>query len=271
MRRRVEDALERLREGPPGAADVHALRVHCKVLRAGWQLLAPALGSRATRPEERALRDAGRALRRQREARVLRDTLDALIRRARRRERTALVLLHELIRQRDPDEPVAAPSTEGLAAIFEAQHAAIAAWPRAFAEEALREGVFDSYRRARRFGRKALAGGPRRDESWHRCRRWVKYELYQRDLLAKHGARPGRRHRRLERLGRELGRFHDLCDLRGMVAAQVEGLREQGIEAQVHAALERESTRLRRRIERDFSLLYRRRPAAQWRRLGRLF
>ncbi|MEE4382120.1 MAG: CHAD domain-containing protein, partial [Pseudomonadales bacterium] len=257
----VEAQLVEARRGaepaaPDGILDaraVHAIRVHCKVLRAGWHLLAPALGSAAAREPERALRDAARSLRADREARVLRDTLIRVVkRRARAGETDALERLMDEIRTRHPTAGESVPVPPELAATFAAQREALEAVTDPVSPDALREGLLESYRRARRFGRRADGGGGRADEAWHRCRRWVKYELYQRDLLAGDETDRGRRRRRLDRLGRELGRFQDLCDLRALVRAAEDTLAAAGALETVTIVLGREDRQLRRRMSRRF-------------------
>jgi hypothetical protein len=282
LRARVEAVEDRLAEARRGAAGpaapggildgeaVHAIRVHCKVLRAGWHLLAPALGTTVAREPERALRDAARSLRADREARVLRDTLIRVVKRqARAGETDALERLMEEIRTRHPTAGESVPVPPTLAATFLAQREALAAVTDPVPLDALREGLLESYRRARRFGRRADGGGGRADEAWHRCRRWVKYELYQRDLLARDETDRGRRRRRLDRLGRELGRFQDLCDLRALVRTAEEALAATGALETVTTVLGREDRQLRRRMTRHFRALYRRGPAAQRRQLLR--
>lgn len=282
LRARVEAVEDRLAEAGRGAVgsaasggnldaeSVHAIRVHCKVLRAGWHLLAPALGTTVARGPERALRDAARSLRAEREARVLRATLIRVVKRqARPGETDALERLMEEIRQRHPTAGESVPVSPALTATFPAQREALAAVTAPIPVDALREGLLESYRRARRFGRRADGGGGRADEAWHRCRRWVKYELYQRDLLSRDEGDRGRRRRRLDRLGRELGRFQDLCDLRAIVRTAEDALADAGALETVATVLGREDRRLRRRMRRRFRALYHRGPAAQRRHLLR--
>lgn len=261
------------------AEAVHRLRVISKSLRAAWQLLAPTLGREAFRGPERELRDAARMLAGPRDAHVLQRTVTRLVRRHGDRVRVApdalpapeaMELLCDLVRERFPEEETAC-DPRSLRVVFTHQARAIDGWLSQPDEHWLVAGLLRSYRRALGAGRRAQdrhLAAQARDEAWHRCRRWVKYELYQLELLSAR-SRPGRRRRRLAKFGDRLGRFHDLCELQALVADALPRLQGAGAEPAVLAILEREERPLRRRLRRDFRRLYHRSPGARRRRLER--
>lgn len=260
---------------PWSPQDVHRLRVVGKTLRATWQLLVPALGRAAVRPMEQAVRDAARRLSGPREAHVLRRTIGRLVRRhgaavdaldGALPATQAMAVLLELVAERWPQTQAPPALAEPMAAMLRAQFDAVARLPEDLPGLVLVEGVVRSYRHARRAGRRAIAEGD--DEAWHRCRRWVKYELYQLRLLDGR-RRPGRRSRRLERFGDRLGDFHDLCDLRALVADAEARLRLQDALAPIEAMLALELKPLRARLQRDHRRLYARPPRRRRERLAR--
>jgi CHAD domain-containing protein len=257
------------------AQAVHRLRVICKKLRSVWELLTPALGRAAVRDSEQALRDVAALLSAPRQGHVLRRTVIEVTRhhghgihvgkRQLSVDQTMDVLL-ALIGERWPDSDETPAAEPILPVTFNAQLEALKNLPSQPSAELLCDGVLRCYRRARSSGRRALQR--RDDAAWHRCRRWAKYELYQLELLVPEPQASGR-WRRLERFGDRLGQFHDLCDLRALVAQEREQLRSRGALRPISAVLDRAARPLRRKMARGHAKLYARSPRERRARLGR--
>lgn len=261
--RRIDDSSEQL-----AADDVHGLRVACKRLRALWRMLEPSLGSVVTRPAERALRDAARQLAGQRQAAVLLQTLRRLSRKAdKARDRDIAADLARRLAS-----AIAAPAAvlglgPGMRDVFTRQQVALAALPRRPNSEDLLQGVLAGVARSRRFGQRARR---RHDATlWHRCRRWVKYEHYQLELLLRPKGALRQRQRRLERLGDLLGRHQDGFDLEQQLAgspaavalpepatATLLAWREESDADRLLACVRRQQRRLLTRVEQRFDVLY---------------
>ncbi|MCC5888145.1 MAG: CHAD domain-containing protein [Gammaproteobacteria bacterium] len=266
----VVDACTRIDDSPMGLvpADVHALRVSCKRLRALWRMLEPAFGTELTRPMERTLRDAAKQLAGQRQAWVLVKTLERLGRKASaRKDRFLAVDLAADLAAALGTAEAPTTSVPFLRQAFEQQPPALRALPRRPSVDDLIAGIVSGAERARRHGRRAR----RRDEveRWHRCRRWVKYELYQLDITLDLKGALRRRHRRLERLGELLGRHQDGFDLELQLAGAEVAVPLPGPAAAVLAAwrgerdaqrllkcIRRRQQRLLQRIEKRFDVLY---------------
>lgn len=265
----VLDARARIDGSPAGLlpADVHALRVACKRLRALWRMLEPAFGAESTRPAERALRDAAKELAGQRQAQVLVTTLQRLARKAKASKSRALAadLAGRLAAEPGAAEVLAMPSPR-LCDAFD-QQPALSALPRRPSAEDLIAGIVHGAERARRHGRRARLRGA--VESWHRCRRWVKYEQYQLEAVLELKGALGRRHRRLQRLGVLLGRHQDGCDLEAQLAgaevdvtlpeattAVLAAWRSESDSPRLLKCVRRRQQRLRGRIEKRFEVLY---------------
>jgi CHAD domain-containing protein len=204
-------AIQRLDDSaPPQHADVRALRVASKRLRACWQLLRPTRPKLA-RKRNTALRDAASALAGQRTGRVLHKTL-ARVQRASEdiATRDALATLASQL-------PHSAPSTTPrvddalrvrLRDTFaeEAEHWRKLKKPK-HPRRALRRGLLRSYQRARR---QATLAAEQADAA-HEWRKWVKYLRYQAQAL---GLPEAQAHTgELTKLGKLLGRRNDLFDL----------------------------------------------------------
>lgn len=267
----VDEAEGLLDGGGPvlDEASIHDLRVLCKRLRAVWQLLTPALGRDRTRAPDQALRDAARSLAGHREAHVARRTLVRLSDRHALddEERDALGVLAALVAERWPEVRAEPSRAAPLREAFAAQRAGLLALPTDLSRADLASGLLRSYERAREQGRRAAL--LREEAAWHRCRRWVKYELYQLELLAP-GRPDGHRVERLEGLGEVLGRFNDLCNLRALAGTGRSRLLRDGAAVSVARILAREERSLRARMERRFAKLYGADVGARARRIRRV-
>jgi CHAD domain-containing protein len=250
---------------------IHEARKAIKRLRTIVRLLEDELGAKRFAREDDALRTAARGLSGSRDAEVLLDTLDDLVRRDPRRLRGGDIarIRSRLAGQRDDAERRMLAEPSGLTrAISElrAFRARAADWklaPRpgiASAEPGLRR----LYRQGRRRRRRAAAAGKRkRTRAMHRWRKRVKDLRYAAEMLDRvepsprvptdglGGRRAPKRSRPLERiakradqLGETLGEDHDLAVLSDWI--RVEGKR-RGIRRRTRRRL-LEAIARRRRI-----------------------
>ncbi|MCB9742231.1 MAG: CHAD domain-containing protein [Alphaproteobacteria bacterium] len=161
----LDAALARLRGETEEAPElvVHELRKGIKALRAALRVASPSLGPKATRKQDRRLRDAGRALSGHRDAHVLRQTLGRLG-----------VTLPEQA------HGATAPDPETLAKVAKALEAArkdVARWRlRGQGFEVLEPGLVSLYEDGRDAMWFARSGGD--EDALHAWRRQVKYLRY---------------------------------------------------------------------------------------------
>lgn len=226
-------------------AGIHAVRRHLKRARAGLRLLRVLLGRTAYRRGNLALRDVAGSLRQARDAKVMREharhlTGSARTRAALRSLRGELQRDHQraLARLRRPTREAAADLLQAVAQGLDRRFDAA---PR---EEinAARTGLRRTYERSR-----GAFNAARRDasvESWHECRKQLKYLSHQLDLLADAGWVGMEAWRqRAHRLTALLGEDHDLALLRRRVMASGGG---DALE-DIAKALEQRCRKLRRK------------------------
>ena len=227
LRRQIGDASRTLRNPALDDAAVHRARKGLKRARANLRLLRPVIGERAYARENAALRDAARPLGAIRDAKVIVDTLDAILEHEKNAARHALLVkLRALF-----DEARAHTWAEVQASGTAAKSAAALdkAWRRVERRSVppkgaarLRKGVERIYRR----GRKALAE-VRADctpETLHEWRKHVKYLGHAVGSLAgDEGRRLSKMVKRLEALADALGHDHDLIVLQHEVARRHSG------------------------------------------------
>lgn len=213
-------ALEALLAGDtlsPGT--VHDTRVAAKHLRALWQLMRPFCGRKNARRSDRALRDAARALSGARDLHVMQKTLRQLREHTQRQyEQEALDSVRERV---FPDEPEAVrpPRPEEVVAAFRADLEQWQSLALDIDDETLvKDGFGRTYRRARTLGFDALTGEA--PEPWHEFRKWTKYLFYQMEPLASALEKNDLRAEDLNKLGKKLGKLHDLHVLLDELAAQ---------------------------------------------------
>jgi CHAD domain-containing protein len=285
---------------------VHETRKALKRLRAMLRLLEPELAEAAYAREDATLRDAGRRLSVPRDADVLLETLDGLIKAHpdRLAGRGGVIRLRAHLRSERErawhatlsDRALCAQTIEELRAC----RVRIAAWqlPEREGVELVRPGFTRVYRQGRKRYRRAAHGRGERTLALHRWRKRVKDLRYaaealqwreaERDEPVKAKGRRARRRRaraskqaawlrrlarRADDLGELLGQEHDLA----VLGKYVRNLRAtQGATPRVGARARRRilkltATRrrkLRKRALRDGEGLYRRRPAQMAERLA---
>jgi CHAD domain-containing protein len=223
----------------------HALRRSTKRARTLLRLVREAVGERAYRRENRALRDAARTLSPLREARVLLQTLARI----------------DALR-----DPALAPLRRDAAAALRRPHAvapleaALAAtsertgrWrvPRAL-RPMLASGLERIYRRGRKALRNAAARGS--EPSLHELRKQVKHLGVAIAFLEPAGVKGARKLRkRAERIAADLGEEHDLAVL-------VRRARGRALSAALRSRVAARRSKLAQRALEDARRLYREKP-----------
>jgi len=295
--------------GAPGEKAVHETRKALKRLRALVRMLRSELGEEVFARENAALRDAGRRLAGARDAEVMVDTLDGLLRgdgRRLARRRGVVRLRRALVAEKEAavarvlgDAAMRADVLEELRGI----RRRVAAWPLSGRDgiQALEPGLQRIYRQGRGRYRRAAAGKRERGRAMHEWRKRVKDLRYAAEMLERRDpagqrslskrrrrkaakrarAQPLRRlARRADRLGEALGEEHDLAVLAGR-------LRDPGARnphrdgaplrlgrrnrKAVLKLIARRRRKLRAKTLRDGARLFRRRPRRFVKRARRAF
>lgn len=203
-------------QGPPGPGNqaIHRIRVLTKKLRAWLRLRRPELPGKRWRRLDYELRDLARQFSSARDREVLYQTL------ARLREcsnvngiEDATLSVESVLQQKLPhmDYPqfLRAPDARLMRRLRKLQR--VTPLP-----ETLCKGLLHTQKKALHHGSYAYAG--KNDfERLHSLRKWLKYLVYQLEMLYPAAERPGI-YRRLQRMGDHLGSIHDLVVLRKTLA-----------------------------------------------------
>jgi CHAD domain-containing protein len=296
--------------GAPSERAVHETRKALKRLRALVRMVRNELGEGVFARESSALRDAGRRLAGARDAEVMVNTLDGLLKRDGRRlarRRGVARLRRALIAEKEAadarllgDAAMRADVLEELRAI----RRRVAAWPLSGRDgiQALEPGLQRIYRQGRGRYRRAAAGKGDRARAMHEWRKRVKDLRYAAEMLDRRDpagerglskrrrrkaakrarAQPLRRlARRADRLGEALGEEHDLAVLAGRI-------RDPGGAGKAHGGvapprlgrrnrkavlklIARRRRKLRAKTLREGARLYRQRPRRFARRARQAF
>ena len=269
---------------------MHETRKALKRLRALLRLLRPTIGEKRFKRENAALRRCARRLAGARDAEVMIDTLEGLLRAhpkladPRRTgggvQRLRAQLLAELDAAAGTDQPGRTPLEEhrAIAAELRAIRTRVADWQlrerpgKAPAPSA--PGLEHIYREGRRRLRRARRRGDR--DALHAWRKRVKDLRYAAETFdrgpaartSKSGARIRRTARRADRLGEMLGEEHDLALLARLIRRHAEHFAgDKRTRKALLKLIARRRKQLRRRALRDGERLYRRRPKGFMRRL----
>jgi CYTH domain-containing protein/CHAD domain-containing protein len=266
-RGRIDHASEELEraDGDAIGEAIHTARKNFKRERALVRLVRDALGDERYRHENAAFRDAGRQLGDVRDAKVLVETLDALLERnpddtadgtfAGLREALVRqeVQVHEAVRR---DKAAIA----GVVAAIGEARARVDAWP---VEGDNRYGALaPGFERIYRRGRRALRAARKRPdaERLHELRKRTK-DLWHASQIARPVApkRMKRLARRAHRLSDLIGDDHDLAVLREAAQDRSETLRDGELEA-LTALIARRQKKLQRKALKVGSRVYRPKP-----------
>jgi CHAD domain-containing protein len=252
-------AAQRLIEAarPPSETDVHEARKAIKRARATWRLLRFCMPPRTFVATNRALRDAGRALGRARDAKVLDDTLASLV----ERERVSAARARRLrtrLRRPGAGWPAAAElQPRDAARARELLAGAARRVERLALSDAAPEQLAEGLARIQRRGRKAMKAA-RRDRSvaaLHEWRKQVKNCWHAFEALPTRGARHVRAAiAAARRLSQLLGEDHDLALLHARLQRSATAR-----DLELGASIERRRTRLQDRAFEVGAELHRRR------------
>jgi CHAD domain-containing protein len=278
VRKQMEDALEMLTGGHEGPRDgvVHDTRKCFKRVRAALRLVRPKIGEKAFRAENLCFRDAARPLTEVRDARILIETLDGLVKhfhdhirgKAFADIRKALQANLTDVRKRVLDDEETFTSTGEVVRQALGRIKGWASMPDRW--PAIGQGLEDTYRKASASFEKAAADT--NVLTLHEWRKQVKYLRYQLEML-----RPLWPERMEElageadRMGELLGDDHDLAVLRQTIADDPARFGDEGDREMLlalidrrRADLEQETILLGRRFFQDGPRKFARRLRGYW-------
>ena len=223
-RTQIAAALRALERRPLSDKAVHSARKSLKKARAMLRLLRPSMGDEAYHRENAALRDIARPLSEVRDARILLEALERLLRGRRRRNRPlGLVDLQRLLRREQGAIRSRLRGSRTFARQLDAlreAHRRVRHWRLdRKGWSVLAAGLTRVYGQARRAFTRARADPVA--ASLHEWRKQTKYLWHQLQILTPLGATVAQRAERAHRLTDALGEDHDLWVLRNVVAARV--------------------------------------------------
>ncbi|MDX1805272.1 MAG: CHAD domain-containing protein, partial [Alcanivorax sp.] len=203
-----EQALALLQSASPEADAIHDSRVAIKRLRALWQLLRPWLRRDHHKAFDHNLRDGARALSGARDTHVMATTLGKLAGKAGKPQRKAISRVQKTLFPADNH----ADSSVCQSATRESLQQDYRRWQQLSLvlsdHELLVSGLARTYKQCRNHS--LAAQGSQQAQPWHALRKWVKYLLYQQRALADCGLAAPFKDADLNRLGKWLGKLHDL-------------------------------------------------------------
>jgi CHAD domain-containing protein len=259
----------------PTEAAVHDTRKALKRLRALLRLIRRDLGDSAFAREDTVLREAGLRLAGAREAHVMVATLDALLARHPRRlaRRAGVVRFRDELlaeRERAAEELLSdGPMRKEVLLQLAGSRERVAAWrlPERAGIGTMQDGLRLTYREGRRRFRRAGGGRGGRLRRMHEWRKQVKHLRYAAEILDFEDLA-----RRTNELAEMLGEEHDLALLAKRIrAASREEKRGAGARGRLLKVIARRRRKLRRRSLALGGRLYRRKPRAFIKRIGRRY
>ena len=207
-----EQALADLQYQPLPANAVHDCRVAVKRLRAQWQLLRPWLSRDDHRAFDHGIRSAARLLAGARDNHVMTATLQKLASKADKPHRHSLSRVASTLFSDTDLQPETHHHQEAITAFAQDQQYWQSLALSISDHELLVSGLARTYKQCRNRTLKAQGGCD--PQPWHDLRKWVKYLLYQQQALADQNIHTPCHAADLERLGKTLGKLHDLHMLR---------------------------------------------------------
>jgi CHAD domain-containing protein len=273
-RGQIELASGHLESGDDVAESVHEARKSFKRVRAVVRLARDRLGDDVYRRENQAFRDTGRELSAARDAQVLRETLDDLVKRYRNEVDDGVFAgLREALDAdaRAAHERVAqnAEAVEEIRASLDAAHDRVATWP--LPEHADAGMLAPGFERIYKRGRRALksAERARTDENLHELRKRAKDLWHAAQVLRPASPRRMRRlARRAHKLSDLLGDDHDLAVLHAAARDRYRTL-AQGELRLLRGLIERRRRGLQRDALACAERVYARKAKAWARRISR--
>ncbi|MEE2604063.1 MAG: CHAD domain-containing protein [Pseudomonadota bacterium] len=218
-------ALADLQHQPLAANAVHDCRVAVKRLRAQWQLLRPWLSRDDHRAFDHGIRSAARLLAGARDNHVMAATLQKLASKADKPRRHSLSRVASTLFSDTDLQPETHHHQEAITAFAQDQQYWQSLALSISDHELLVSGLARTYKQCRNRTIKAQGGSD--PQPWHDLRKWVKYLLYQQQALADQDIHSPCHDADLERLGKKLGKLHDLHMLREHVLAHSHAIEKQ--------------------------------------------
>lgn len=220
-RAEIRGALAQIRNAHSRPNAVHAVRAHCKKVRALLRLVRFGLGKQYER-ENQAFRDIARELAESRDATVIRATFDTLVERGfSANRRSELDRLRARLASGDdsPDEPATLLAVHAPLAVAEGRAATLRLRGQPLNVVAL--GLRATYGRARKLYTRART--TREPKQFHEWRKHAKHHWYHLELIrpVSSKALPGRM-KRMAQLSDVLGDLHDLDVLEAWLGAQAQ-------------------------------------------------
>jgi len=256
-----EQALMDLQHQPLPANAVHDCRVAVKRLRAQWQLLRPWLSRDDHRAFDHSIRSAARLLAGARDNHVMAATLQQLASKADKPQRHSLSqVANSLFSDPDP-QPETSHHQEAITAFALDQQRWQSLALSISDHELLVSGLARTYKQCRNRTIKAQGGND--PQPWHDLRKWVKYLLYQQQALADQNIHTPCRDADLERLGKKLGKLHDLHMLSEHVQARSHAIEKQKDLAHTLDAIHGREKRLLKKCQPDSQHLFQA-PTKKW-------
>ncbi len=248
---------------------IHETRKALKRLRALMRLLEGEIGAKRARRERAVLRDAGQRLAGARDAEVMVDTLEQLIRRHPRklgRRRGVIELREHLRAERHAATARAlgdALTREEVSEELFALRARVTKWRLADrpADRLIRPGLEHIYRAGRTRRRAARRkSGSRAMHKWRKHVKDLRYALEALDVQDRPSSLLAKPARRADALGELLGEEHDLMVLAERVGSHEPLKRHRRTRRRLLRAIGRRRMRLRERALREGERLYERKP-----------
>ncbi len=209
LQRAAKQAIAILKSRRPQSERFHEARKKIKETRALLRLARTGLGEARFGVENTALRDAGRSLSAERDAQVLGETLDTLLRKTRlpREQGERLREFVESHRARLVARPALAanPGTATVRGLERFLRRLAQLPPECFGPGSLEKGLRKTYKSG--VSRRNLSFEKNDAHSFHEWRKSVKYSRHQIDFIA------GLAGRHLQRLSSDLKRLGDLLGL----------------------------------------------------------
>lgn len=209
-RKQVRKALKPVLPGDtPGDEDIHAIRVCSKKLRALLQLYRPGNAKADIKQVEQLLKQLASSYAGLRDAHVQEKTLNRLVSQLPDEDQAEMQPLFDhftAANQQAGEQVQPIDPHSGFAEILDQWQKLLKLKHRS----APAKGLDFTYRKARKLALEAHDSGE--DDTYHQCRKWTKYYLYQTQLLCDRKATKSTIGL-LKQLGELLGLFQDHCVL----------------------------------------------------------
>lgn len=208
----IANTLRRLQQGqPPSPEQVHELRVCTKKVRALLQLYRPFCGKTSIKNVEQKVKKLADGYSGFRDAQVLEETLVRLTQLYGQDQQQDVQLLLTYFAERNQKVQSKPPSLDPVKTLKNIEDT----WKskiRPKGKASFDVGMEYSYQKARKLA--FAAESTDQDDTYHECRKWVKYYLYQLQMSPYKKLPDSKTHIGLiKQLAELLGLFHDRCEL----------------------------------------------------------